>query len=81
MSQEKFRDELMTERVRELFGERWRRFDLVRTGKFYEYVKNRNKWAKRSGTIQPWHVIWPIPMSEIEQNLEISTSDQNEGYI
>ena len=81
MSKEAFRDAIMTERVRELFGERWRRFDLVRTGKFYEYVKERNKWAKRSGTIQPWHSVWPIPMTEIEQNDEISRADQNEGYI
>lgn len=81
MGKEAFRDAIMTERVRELFGERWRRFDLVRTGKFYEYVKERNKWAKRSGTIQPWHSVWPIPMTEIEQNDEISRADQNEGYI
>lgn len=81
MSQADFREQIMTERVRELFGERWRKFDLARTGKFYELVKERNKWAKRSGTIQPWHVLWPIPMSEIEQNLEIDFSDQNEGYM
>jgi len=81
MGKDAFREAIMTERVRELFGERWRKFDLARTGKFYEYVKERNKWAKRSGTIQPWHVLWPIPMTEIEQNLEIDSSDQNEGYI
>ena len=80
MGKEQFREAIMIERVRELFGERWRRFDLVRTGKFYELVKERNKWAKRSGTIQPWHVVWPIPMTEIEQNDEISQADQNEGY-
>ncbi len=52
MSKDQFFEALMTERVRELFGERWRRFDLVRTGKFLEYVKARNKWANRYGTIQ-----------------------------
>lgn len=81
MGKEEFREKIMTERVRELFGERWRKFDLARTGKFYEYVKERNKWAKRSGTIQPWNVLWPIPMTEIEQNLEISPEDQNPGYL
>lgn len=81
MSRDEFREKIMTERVRELFGERWRKFDLARTGKFYEYVKSRNKWAKRSGTIQPWNVLWPIPMTEIEQNIEISNADQNEGYM
>ena len=80
MSQEQFRTELMTERVRELFGERWRRFDLVRTGKFLEYVKERNKWAKRSGTIQEWNKVWPIPLAEIDQNDDIAPEDQNEGY-
>ena len=80
MSQDQFRTELMTERVRELFGERWRRFDLVRTGKFLEYVKERNKWAKRSGTIQEWNKVWPIPQAEIDQNDDIAPEDQNEGY-
>lgn len=50
MSKDQFFEALMTERVRELFGERWRRFDLVRTGKFLEYVKARNKWANHMVT-------------------------------
>ena len=44
MSQDEFRKEIMTERVRELFGERWRKFDLIRTGHFLDYVSERNKW-------------------------------------
>lgn len=80
MSKDQFFEELMTERVRELFGERWRRFDLVRTGKFVEYVKARNKWANRSQTIAEYNKYWPIPQSEIDQNDDIQASDQNEGY-
>lgn len=80
MSQDQFRKEIMTERVRELFGERWRKFDLIRTDNFLEYVKERNKWAKRSGTIQEWNKVWPIPLSEIDQNDDIAPEDQNEGY-
>lgn len=80
MSKTEFFDAIMTERVRELFAERWRRFDLVRTGKFVEYVKERNKWAKRSGTIQEFNKYWPIPQTEIDQNDDIPASDQNEGY-
>lgn len=80
MSQDQFRDEIMTERVRELIGERWRRFDLIRTGKFLELVKERNKWAKRGGTIQAYNVLWPIPLTEIDQNDDISADDQNPGY-
>ena len=80
MSQSQFREEIMTERVRELFGERWRKFDLIRTNKFLELVKERNKWAKRSGTIQQYNIVWPIPLTEINQNEDISEEDQNEGY-
>lgn len=80
MSQSQFRDEIMTERVRELFGERWRKFDLIRTNKFLDYVKSRNEWAKRSGTIAQYNIVWPIPLTEIEQNDDISMDDQNEGY-
>ncbi|MDE7116304.1 MAG: RagB/SusD family nutrient uptake outer membrane protein, partial [Muribaculaceae bacterium] len=80
MSQTQFRDEIMTERVRELFGERWRKFDLVRTGKFVEYVKTRNEWAKRSGTIAEYNKVWPLPLKELDQNDDIDYSDQNEGY-
>ncbi len=80
MSKDKFREEIMTERVRELFGERWRKFDLVRTGHFVEYVKTRNEWAKRSGTIAEYNKVWPIPLKELDQNDDIDYSDQNEGY-
>lgn len=80
MSKEEFRTEIMTERVRELFGERWRKFDLIRTNLFLELVKTRNKWAERSGTIQQYNILWPIPLTEINQNDDISEDDQNEGY-
>lgn len=80
MSKEQFRTDIMTERVRELFGERWRRFDLARTGKLVEAAKAHNKWTQRSGTIQPYNALWPIPQTEINQNEDISQDDQNEGY-
>lgn len=80
MSQSQFRTDVMTERVRELFGERWRKFDLVRTGKLVEAAQAHNKWTKRSGTIQAFNALWPIPQTEINQNADISQKDQNEGY-
>ena len=52
MSQDNFRVKILDERMREFLGENWRRADLIRTGKFVEYIKERNKWAKRSGTTQ-----------------------------
>ena len=80
MTADEFRVRIMDERMRELFGENWRRFDLIRTGKFVEYVKERNKWAKRSGTIDAHNMRYPIPNEEIEQNEDMTSEDQNEGY-
>ena len=80
MSQGAFRTAIMDERIRELFGENWRRIDLIRTGKFVDLVKARNEWAKRSGTIQSYHTLFPIPDAEIKLNDEIAPSDQNPGY-
>ncbi len=80
MSQDEFRTKIMDERMRELFGERWRKFDLLRTGKQVELVKARNKWQIRNGNIQEFHKYWPIPLSEIDQNMDITPADQNPGY-
>lgn len=83
MGQDEFRTQIMTERVRELFGERWRKFDLIRTNHFLEYVSKRNKWAARSGTIQQYNILWPIPLTELQQNSDMTVDgeyDQNEGY-
>lgn len=80
MSQDEFREKILDERARELFAERWRKFDLVRTGKFVELVSKRNEWAKRSGTIAEYNKYWPIPLKELDQNDDIDYSDQNEGY-
>ncbi|PXV65024.1 putative outer membrane starch-binding protein [Dysgonomonas alginatilytica] len=80
MSQEDFRKNIMDERMRELCFEGWRRMDLIRTGKFVELVKTHNKWTKASGTIQQFHSRYPIPLTEIKQNEDISEEDQNPGY-
>ena len=80
MSKEEFRINILDERMRELLGENWRRFDLIRTGCFTDYIKARNKWAKRSGTISDYNMRYPIPNEEIEQNDDISQADQNKGY-
>lgn len=77
MSQEDFRTKIMDERMRELFGEKWRKIDLLRTGKFVELTKEHNKWAKLSGTIDNHNIYWPIPNKELDLNPE---ADQNEGY-
>ncbi|NDW08579.1 RagB/SusD family nutrient uptake outer membrane protein [Dysgonomonas sp. 520] len=81
LSKEQFRVEIMDERMRELCFEGWRRMDLIRTGKFADLIKERNKWAKESGTIQDYHMLYPIPEVEIKNNPFMSMEkDQNPGY-
>jgi len=80
MSREAFRTAIMDERIRELFAENWRRIDLIRTGKYVELVKARNKWAAQSGTIQEFHTRLPVPDTEMKLNGDITPADQNQGY-
>jgi hypothetical protein len=80
LSQAAFRDQMMDERMRELSFEGWRRMDLIRSGKFVQLIKERNRWAKESGTIAEFHTRYAIPLTEILQNDEINPEDQNPGY-
>jgi hypothetical protein len=80
MSQDDFRTKMLDERIRELSFEGWRRMDLIRSGKFVQLIKQRNKWAAQSGTIQEFHKRYPIPLTEILQNDDIAETDQNAGY-
>ena len=80
LSQEEFRTQIMDERMRELCFEGWRRIDLIRTGKFVDLIKERNPWAKQSGTIQSYHLRYQIPDTEIRTNSDITPEDQNPGY-
>ncbi|MBW8684471.1 RagB/SusD family nutrient uptake outer membrane protein [Chitinophaga rhizophila] len=79
-SQDAFRTAILDERMRELFAEDWRRIDLIRTGKFVEYVKARNEWTKRAGNIKDFHTLFPIPDTEMKLNDDITPADQNPGY-
>ncbi len=80
MSQDAFRTAMLDERMRELCFEGWRRMDLIRSGKFVDLIKARNQWAKASGTIQSFHQLYPIPLTETLQNPDIPATDQNPGY-
>lgn len=80
MSQDGFRIAILEERLRELFAENWRRIDLIRTGRFVELVKSRNKWARDAGSIQAFHARYPIPDVEMKLNEQITPNDQNPGY-
>jgi hypothetical protein len=67
---------ILEERGRELLGEQFRWFDLVRTGTLVERVRAYNPDAKNN--IQDFHVLRPIPQDQIDRT---STSFlQNPGY-
>ena len=86
LSQTDFREQMQDERIRELFGENWRRYDLIRTGQFLPRLKKYNKWAAQSvaaGTFKDYLQLWPIPLTELNQNTDMRIDgkfDQNEGY-
>lgn len=54
-------------------GKRW--LDLKRTGKVKEYIQ-----AAKGMEVSDKHLLWPIPISEINYNKNISDTDQNPGY-
>lgn len=81
MAQDDFRTKVLDERMRELCFEGWRRMDLIRSGKFVQLIKARNKWAAASGTIQDFNQLYPIPIYEIQLNSGITADQQNPGYV
>ncbi|MCM4155794.1 RagB/SusD family nutrient uptake outer membrane protein [Gramella sp. AN32] len=83
MSQQEFRENLYDERKFELATEGHRRMDLIRWGILLETVKNteHRPWNNPGDNIQPYHVLLPIPESEILLNPNLLESDPtNNGY-
>ncbi|MDR8391059.1 RagB/SusD family nutrient uptake outer membrane protein [Aliifodinibius sp. S!AR15-10] len=72
LSQDEFRAWVYAERRRELPIEGERRFDLVRTGRLLETMKNYG-----TSNIQEHHRLYPIPQNEIILNPKL---EQNPGY-
>lgn len=72
-------DFILDERSRELCGELTRWLDLVRTGKLEERVKLYNNEAK--GNIKPFHVLRPIPQSQIDATTTGPAYPQNTGWF
>jgi hypothetical protein len=54
-------------------GKRW--LDLKRTGKVAEIIKNAT-----GKDLADKHLLWPIPVSEMEYNKAITPNEQNPGY-
>ena len=71
---------MLDERGRELLGEICRWEDLVRTEKFYEWVKKYNSEAEAA--IKPYHKLRPIPQTHIDRLDPVGPieEEQNEGY-
>lgn len=69
-------DFILDERARELIGEGHRWMDLTRTNKLVERVRLHNLEAKDN--IQDFHVVRPIPQTQIDNTL--GGYPQNPGY-
>ncbi|WP_297901077.1 RagB/SusD family nutrient uptake outer membrane protein [uncultured Parabacteroides sp.] len=86
LSQDAFRDAILKERFLEfpLEGHRW--FDLVRTGKFVQRMKEHSVYEAKvaeanktdiAANIKDYMVLMPIPQRELDLNPELT---QNPGY-
>lgn len=71
-------DFILDERARELCGEQLRWYDLKRTGKLVERIKAYN--PDNAVSIQPFHVLRPIPQTQIDAVTNKDVFKQNPGY-
>ena len=83
MTQEQFRVAMYDERKFELCAEGHRRMDLIRWGILLDVVRNtvERPWNNAAANIQPKHVLYPIPLEEIQLNPNLLETDPtNNGY-
>ena len=71
-------DFILDERAREFGGEQFRWFDLKRTGKLLERVKAHNPDAMNN--IQEYHLVRPIPQSQLDAVTNKDEFRQNPQY-
>ncbi|GAB4010705.1 RagB/SusD family nutrient uptake outer membrane protein [Spirosoma migulaei] len=76
LTYQQFKEAVWLERRLELTFENSRRYDLIRTGRLLDAVKAENSFA-RNATIQPFHVLMPIPQTDLDANPNLK---QNPGY-
>ncbi len=77
LTQQQFRDHMLLERAWELCFEGERRFDLTRTGTYYDRVKSWNPQAGLN-VVKGKHELWPVPQREIDINANLAPN--NPGY-
>jgi hypothetical protein len=71
-------DFILDERARELCGEQLRWFDLKRTGKLISRINSMNPDAAKY--IQPYHLLRPIPQTQLDAVTNKLVFTQNPGY-
>jgi len=71
-------DFILDERAREFAGEQMRWYDLKRTGKLVERVRNHNPVG--APLIQDHHVLRPIPQLQLDAVVNKTEFTQNPGY-
>lgn len=81
LDQDEFRDNMIWERARELCMEGLDRFDLVRSGRYYELTKDAVHVGKENKVLDPLpHFdLLPIPLTAIRNNTALQ-GHQNPGY-
>ncbi|MEO8172068.1 MAG: RagB/SusD family nutrient uptake outer membrane protein [Sediminibacterium sp.] len=73
-------DFILDERARELCGEQLRWFDLKRTGKLIDRIKTKNLNPDAATFVQTYHLLRPIPQSQIDAVTNKTEFKQNPGY-
>lgn len=71
-------DFILDERARELCGEQLRWFDLKRTGKLISRIMSMNPDAAKY--VQPYHLVRPIPQTQLDAVTNKTEFIQNQGY-
>lgn len=71
-------DFILDERARELCGEQLRWFDLKRTGKLISRINSMNPDAAKY--IKDYHLLRPIPQSQLDAVTNKTVFTQNPGY-
>ena len=76
-------DEVLMERRKELVGEGFRMYDILRLGIPLERPDIVGPNWSDVLTLPAYDnkLIWPIPESELDSNTELTKSDQNPGYV